>query len=252
MMNNANQISKQTKLFGFIGEHAGVSRFSTLTNKLAKENEDDFMMIPMNIREDDLFFTLANMKQSHVNGAVISNEYVTKAIEVLDSSSALVKKTGMCDIVFKEGETLRGDIYSTRVLLEKLKDLHVRKVALIGTSSHAKAFSLMSCGFSVSYFYDNLEELMNFCNEMQLSNPDVNRIAHGTSTDFSEFDAVLDFSDLANLDMIEKLAPYSFDMKNTKEYSSLKTRANQLSTTYIGYDDMIDELVSQAYRQIIK
>ena len=252
MMNNANQISKQTKLFGFIGEHAGVSRFSTLTNKIAKENEDDFMMIPMNIREDDLFFTLANMKQSKVDGAIISNEYVTKSIEVLDSSSGLVKRTGMCDIVFKEGETLRGDVFSTRVLLEKLKDIGASKIALIGTSAHAKAFSLMACGFSVSYFYDNLEELMSFCTEMELSNPDINRIAHGTETDLSEFDAVLDFSDLANLDMVVQLAPYNFDMKNAKEYSVLKTKASQLSATYIGYDDMIEKLVKQAYKQIIK
>ncbi len=252
MMNNANQISKQTKLFGFIGEHAGVSRFSTLTNKLSKENEDDFMMIPMNIREDDLYFTLSNMKQSHVNGAVISNEYVTQAIEVLDSSSGLVKRTGMCDIIFKDGDTLRGDIFSTRVLLEKLKDLGVTKIAMIGINSHAKAFSLMACGFQLSYFYENLEELMNFCNEMELSGADVNRIADGMEIDFSAYDAVLDFSDLKNLDMVKQLAPYNFDMKNSKEYSSLKTRATQLAKNYIGYDDMIEEFTTQAYRIIKK
>ena len=252
MMNNENQISKQTKLFGYIGEYAGVSRFSALSNKMFKENSDDTMMIPMNIREDDLFFTLSNMKKSQVDGAVISNEYVKKAIEVLDTKSGLVERCGMCDIIFKDGDKLRGDIFTTRVLLEKLKDLAATKIALIGTSPHAKAFSLMGCGFQVSYFYDNLEELMDFCDEIQLNNADVNRIASDMDIDFSEFDAVLDFSDFANLDMVVKLAPYSFDMKNSKEYSSLKTRASQLSTTYIGYDDMIEELTSQAYRIIKK
>jgi len=264
MMNNENQISKQTKLFGFIGEHAGVSRFSALSNKMFKANSDDTMMIPMNIREDDLFFTLSNMKKSQVDGAVISNEYMKQTVEVLDESSGLVKRTGMCDIVFKDGDKLRGDIFSTRVLLEKLKDLGATKIALIGTNPHAKAFSLMApqeyslgkphstCGFRVSYFYDNLEELMAFCDERELSNADVNRIAHDMEIDFSEFDAVLDFSDLVNLDMVQKLAPYSFDMKNSKEYSILKTRASQLSATYIGYDDMIEELTTQAYRIIKK
>lgn len=252
MMNNDNQISKQTGLFGYIGEHAGVSRFSALSNKMFKENFQDIMMIPMNIREDDFFFTVSNMKKSHVNGAIISNEYVTKTVEILDNSSGLVKRSGMCDIVFKEGETLRGDIFTTRVLLEKLKDLGASKIALIGTSHHAKAFSLMACGFSVSYFCENLEELMNFCDAMELNNPDINRIAHGMEADLSAFDAVLDFSDLANLDMVSKLAPYNFDMKNSKEYSSLKTRASQLEVNYISYDDMIDNLVAQAYRLIIK
>ena len=58
-MNESNQISKQTTLFGYIGEHAGVSRFSTLINKKFKENGDDVMMIPMNIRGDDLYFTVS-------------------------------------------------------------------------------------------------------------------------------------------------------------------------------------------------
>lgn len=251
-MNDDNQISKQTKLFGYIGEHAGVSRFSAICNKMFKKNSDDTMMIPMNIREDDFFFTLSNMKKSQVNGAVISNEYVTKSVEIMDEASGLVKKTSMCDIVYKEGDKLRGDVFSTRVLLEKLKDLGATKIALIGTSHHAKAFSLMACGFSLSYFYDNLEELMQFCDAMELSNPDINRIASGMETDFSTYDAVLDFSDLANLDMVTQLATNNFDMKNSKEYSNLKTRANQLGANYIGYDDMIEELSAQAYRLIIK
>ena len=252
MMNDDNQISKQTTLFGFIGEHAGASRFSALCNKSFKANSDDSMMIPMNIREDDFFFTVSNMKKSHVNGAIISNEYVSKTPELLDNASGLVKRTGMCDIVFKEGETLRGDIFTTRVLLEKLKDLHATKIAMIGISAHAKAFALMACGFQVSYFYDSLEELMQFCQEMELTNADVNRIADGMEVDLSEYDAVLDFSDLANLNMVVKLALNNFDMKNTKEYSSLKTRANQLDAHYIGYDDMIEELSTQAYRLITK
>lgn len=252
MMNNEDEISKQTTLFGYIGEHAGVSRFSALSNKKFKENTQDVMMIPMNIREDDLFFTVSNMKKSHVNGAVISNEYVTQIPEILDSASGLVERSGMCDIIFKEGETLRGDIFTTRVLLEKLKDLRVTKIAMIGVSAHAKAFSLMACGFQLSYFNDNLEELMKFCDAMELSNADVNRIADGMEVDFSQYGAVLDFSDFTSLDMVVKLAPYNFDMKNTKEYSALKTRANQLESNYIGYDDMLEELTKQAYNLIIK
>ena len=252
MMNTENQISKQTTLFGFIGEHAGVSRLCALCNKKFKQDQVDAMMIPMNIREDDFYFTLSNMKKSHVNGAIISNEYSTKAVELLDTSSGLVQKSGMCDIVFKEGETLRGDTFVTRVLLEKLKDLGVSRIAMIGTSPHAKAFALMACGFCVSYFYDDLELLMKFTQEMELSQPDINRLAHGMSVDLNNYDAVLDFSDLETLEMVKSLPAYSFDMKNTKEYSALKTRANQLGTKYIGYDDMIEELSAHAYRLITK
>jgi len=252
MMNNANEISHQTKLFGFVGEHAASSRFSAVINKMFKANESDTMMIPMNIRSDDFFFTLSNMKKSHVNGAIISNEYVRKSVEIIDEASGLVKRSGMCDIVFREGEILRGDIFCTRVLLEKLKDLSVSKIALIGTNPHAKAFSLMACGFQLSYFNESLEELMGFCDEMQLKSPDVNRIADSMNIDFSGFDALLDFSNLDNFNMAEKLALYNLDMKNDKEYSALKLRAGQLGAEYIGYDDMLEELTTQAFKIIDK
>jgi len=250
MMNNANEISRQTKLFGFIGEHAGSSRFSALINKKFKENQKDMMMIPMNIRADDFFFTLSNMKKSHVNGAIISHEYTQRSVEILDEASALVRRSGMCDIVFREGEKLFGDVFSIRVLLEKLKDLGVTKIALLGTSPYARAFALMACGFQVSYFHDNLEELMLFCKEMEFENPDINRIAQGMCVDFSRFGAVLDFSDLEDLAMVAQLAPYNFDMKNTKEYSSLQTRASHLGAKYVAYDDILHELTAQAYRDI--
>ena len=175
-----------------------------------------------------------------------------KSVEIIDEASGLVKRSGMCYIVFREGEILRGDIFCTRVLLEKLKDLSVSKIALIGTNPHAKAFSLMACGFQLSYFNESLEELMGFCDEMQLKSPDVNRIADSMNIDFSRFDALLDFSNLDNFNMAEKLALYNLDMKNDKEYSALKLRAGQLGAEYIGYDDMLEELTTQAFKIIDK
>ena len=251
MMNNDNQISKKTKLFGFIGEEAGVSRFSAIVNKKFKENGDDAMMIPMNIREDDLYFTISNMKKSQVDGAVISNEYVAQIPEILDNASSMVKRSGMCDIVFKEGETLRGDIFSTRVLTEHLKDSMASKIAIIGVNHHAKAFSFLACGFTVSYFNENLEELMQFTQEVELQDADINRIAEDVSVDFSSFDVVLDFSNMPTLNMVEKLAPINIDMKNNKEFSILKARAADLNASYFSYDDMIDKLTLKAY-QLIK
>jgi len=250
MMNNNNQISKETKLFGYIGEHAGVSRFSAMSNKLYKADSYDAMMIPMNIREDDLYFTVANMKKSHVNGAVISSEYVDDVLEIVDEPTGLAKRSGMCDIVFRKGETLEGDVFSIRVLTELLKDMQIRHIALIGVNHYAKAFSFLACGFEVSYYNENLEELMNFAKEVELKDPDINRIADGMNIDFSSYDAVLDFSDLQNLSMVENLAEFNFDMKNTKQFSTLKQRTNELAKKYISYDDMLDGLTKAVYKKI--
>ncbi|QSZ41417.1 hypothetical protein GJV85_04605 [Sulfurimonas aquatica] len=252
MMNNDNQISNQTTLFGYIGEHAGASRFSAIINKTFKENGSDAMMIPMNIREDDLYFTVSNMKKSHVNGAVISSEYVHLIPEIVDTASSMVKRSGMCDIVFKEGETLRGDIFSIRVLSEHLKDLLASKIAIIGVNPYAKAFSFLACGFEVSYFNDNLEELMAFTQEVELPNADINRIAFDMEVDLSDFDVVLDFSSMDILSMISKLPKVSMDMKNSKQFSALKKRADELGSEYASYDTILDKLTKKVYKEIVK
>ena len=252
MMNDKDELKNSTKAFGYIGEYAGVSRFSAVINKLFKTNAKDAMMIPMNIREDDLYFTISNMKKSKLDGVVISNEYVHQVVDILDESSSMVKRSGMCDIIFKEGEILRGDIFSARVLTEYLKDIHASKIALIGTSHHAKAFSFLACGFHVSYYNENLEELMQFTQEVDLVDADINRIASGMSIDLSEFDVVLDFSTISRLDMIEKLPKINLDMKNIKEFSALKQRVEELDVEYISYDDMIDKLCDRVYNIIVK
>ncbi|MEN4053575.1 MULTISPECIES: hypothetical protein [Sulfurimonas] len=250
MMNNENKISKETRLFGYIGEHAGASSFSAKLNKLFKQNGDDVMIIPMNIREDDLYFTVTNMKKSHVNGAVISSEYVAQMPDMMDEMSSIAARSGMCDIVYKENESLRGDIFTVRVLTEYLKDLYASKIAIIGINPYAKAFSFLACGFEVSYFHDNLEALMAFTQEVEISHADINRIAVDMPVDLSGFDAVLDFSDFETLSMIEKLPKNSFDMKNTKQFSALRQRASELESAYTSYDDMLDKLTQKAYEEI--
>jgi len=252
MMNDANQISKKTKLFGYVGEEAGASRFSAVMNKKFKANGDDAMMIPMNVREDDLYFTVSNMKKSHVNGAVISDEYVDKVMDSLDEASSLSKRSGMCDVLFKEGEILRGDVLGARVLTESLKDSFASKIAVIGTNHHAKAFSFLACGFNVSYYDENLEELMEFMKEVDLIDADVNRIAKGMSLDLSNFDAVLDFSNMSDLSMLERLPKFNFAMKNDKRFSALKRRAGELNAEYVSYDDLIEKFCDRAYLAITK
>ncbi|MCK4737267.1 MAG: hypothetical protein KAT10_01800 [Sulfurimonas sp.] len=245
MMNNGNEISHQTKLYGFIGEFAGQSSLSASLNRVLKANNKDAMMIPMNIRIDDFYFTVSNMKKSHVNGAVISNEYVTDIVEILDDASEIVTKSGMCDILVRNGEKLIGDVVFADILIDFLKENGVMKIALIGINHYAKAF-VLKCPSSlhVNYFNDDLEALINFTNKMQIDDADINRIADGMSLDFSDYDAVIDFSDLDSLNMVNQFSAINLDMKQKKQLSALKIRANELGAGYIGFDEMLDELSS--------
>ena len=245
MMNEGNQISHQTKLYGFIGEFSGQSSLSASVNKLLKVNNKDAMMIPMNIREDDFYFTVANMKKSHVNGALISNEYVTNVVEILDDASEVVAKSGMCDILVRDGEKLVGDIVFADILVDFLKEKGVMKIALIGVNHYAKAFAqICPSSLHVSYFNDDLEALMSFATELEVVDADVNRIADGMSVNFSDYDAVIDFSDLESFNMVNQFSAINMDMKQKKQFSALQARTNELGANYIGFDDMLDELSS--------
>ena len=116
-MNRDDSIKTQTKLFGLIAEHASPNRLFVMLNKEIKANGADAMMIPMNIREDDFYYTLSNMKKSHVSGAYIAEEYQENAVELLDEADEFVEVYNKCDFVLRDGEKLIG------TYLEKNKTL---------------------------------------------------------------------------------------------------------------------------------
>jgi len=107
-MNADDQIKLQTKLYGLIAENASTNRLFVMLNKIIKENKLDAMMIPMNIRADDFYFTVSNMKKSHVNGAYIAEEYQEEVLELLDESDEFVQVYNKCDFVVRDGERLIG------------------------------------------------------------------------------------------------------------------------------------------------
>ncbi len=117
-MNADDSIHNKTKLFGLIAEHASPNRLFVMLNKEIKLHNADAMMIPMNIREDDFFFTLSNMKKSHVNGAYIAQEYQERAVELLDEADEFVQVYNKCDFVIRLGEKLIGTYLGKNGVLE--------------------------------------------------------------------------------------------------------------------------------------
>ena len=140
-MNEANQITQATKLYGFIAEEAQQNRFAVTLNKRFKAAGDDAMMIPMNIRPDDFHFTLSNMKQSHVNGAVIGAEYQEAALEIVDSASPLCEKAGLCDTVTLSEGRMHGELLLPSALKTAAEESRARKIALIGLKALRCRFS---------------------------------------------------------------------------------------------------------------
>lgn len=110
MMNNDNAINVETKLYGFIAENAHSNRFSVIVNKLFKSNSINAMAIPMNIRPDDIAFTISQMRSSKLNGAVIGTEYQEEVFALLDHASVLAQESGYCDFIRIVNGELIGEL----------------------------------------------------------------------------------------------------------------------------------------------
>lgn len=121
MMNNDNVITAATKLYGYIAENAHSSRFSVTLNKLYKANGCDAMMIPMNIRSDDVTFTLSQMRSSKLSGALIASEYQEEAFGLADELTDDAKEGGYCDLLMIREGKLIGDLITPKAL-EKYAD----------------------------------------------------------------------------------------------------------------------------------
>jgi shikimate 5-dehydrogenase len=116
MMNNDNVITVATKLYGYIAENAHSSRFSVTLNKLYKENGCDAMMVPMNIRSDDVAFTISQMRNSKLSGVVLGSEYQEQALTLVDHATVEAQESGYCDCIWIEEAQLRGDLIMNRAL----------------------------------------------------------------------------------------------------------------------------------------
>lgn len=110
MMNDDNSITVETALYGYISEEAHSSRFCAIVNKLFKGNNVNAMAIPMNIRPDDVTFTISQMRTSKLSGAVISMEYQEEAYGLLDNASEDSREAGYCDFIRIADGKLSGEL----------------------------------------------------------------------------------------------------------------------------------------------
>ena len=246
-MNEANQIGRQTKLFGFIAEEAQQNRFSVSVNRLFKAAGDDAMVIPMNIREDDFYFTLSNMREAQLTGAFIAAEYQKDAAQIVDAQSELAQRCGACDVVVVKEKKLIGDFIAVQSLFELLDERGAKKIAVIGGGALAKAIALANEHYSLAFYHEYIESLMKM-GEAVTKEIDINRLMQ--ESDLGVYDAVIDASTAESLTMVKHLPKLCIDLKNDKAYSPLRQRAGELGSEYIGYEELLARLTQNAYNYI--
>jgi len=245
-VNEANQITNTTRLYGFIAEEAQQNRFAVTLNKRFKAEGDDAMMIPMNIRPDDFYFTLSNMKQSHVNGAVIGFEYQEQALEIVDSASGLCETCGICDTVTVEAGSMHGELLLPKALATMVEKSRASKIAVIGATPLAGALALSMREKHVAFFDPWIEELMKLQDRLGIE-LDINRLAEGMAVDLSAYDMLIDLSGMNDLSMAAALPKLNVDLKQPRQASALRQRCTELDRPYSGYESLLDIMTETVY-----
>ena len=200
-MNDANEIDTQSLLFGFLAEYAQQNRFSVTLNRCFKEAGDNAMCIPMNIRPDDIYFTVAGLREAKLNGVALGGEYVSGVVEQLQYQSDEVKACGFCDTIIVKNKELYGEVASGRAVSLLLKENGIERLAIFGSGKLAKSIvlHLKESGVKeVVFFHDRVESCMELIqastNELEGISVDIDRVEENMEVDLSRFDGFINAS----------------------------------------------------------
>ncbi len=249
-MNDDNVIDTQSFLFGFLAEYAQQNRFSVTLNRYFKDNGDNAMCIPMNIRPDDIYFTVAGLREAKLNGVALASEYVEGVMEQLNHQSDEVKACGFCDtIIVKEGE-LYGELASGRAICSLLKQKAVSRLAILGSGKLAKSIlmHIQDSGIKeLVLLNDRVESCMKLMQEhtkeLDGITVDIDRAVEDVEIDLSSYDGFINATPsapkltkinkdtvLIDLKMDSNLADYAAvygaDFIDNTQYSKVLAQTN--------------------------
>jgi shikimate 5-dehydrogenase len=249
-MNEANQITAKTKLYGFIAEKAQSDRFSATLNQKFKAAGDDAMIIPMNIRPDDIYFTVSNLRNAQLDGVAIAPEYRHDVMELLDGRSGEVTACGFCDLLLIREGRLIGEIAIGRALSRLMKEKGIETLGILGSGALAKALLWHieeSDVQKVVLFNDRIESCLeltqNLGDRAQNITFDIERVIDKIPANFSGCDAAVNASAIKNAgEMPIASASLMIDLEHGS--SLFKAAA---TGEYMGYNDVLPYLTESVY-----
>ena len=236
-MNDDNLIDNQSLLFGFLAEYAQQNRFSVTLNRYFKEKGDNSMCIPMNIRPDDIYFTVAGLKEAKLTGVALGSEYVVEVMDQLTYKSSEVQACGFCDTIIVKDKELYGEVASGRAVCAILKEKNISKLAILGSGKLAKSIlmHIQESGIKeLVFFNDRIESCMQLMQEMTKElegiSVDIERAIENEEIDLSSFDGFINASPSS-----PKLTKVSKEMVliDLKRESNLVDYANVYNAEFI-------------------
>jgi len=200
-MNDDNLIDNQSLLFGFLAEYAQQNRFSVTLNRYFKDNGDNGMCIPMNIRPEDIFFTVAGLREAKLNGVALGAEYVEGVVEQLNHKSDEVQACGFCDTIIVKDKELYGEVASGKAICRVLKEKEISKLAIFGSGKLAKSIimHIQESGIKeLVLLNDRIESCMSLMQahtkELKGISVDIDRATSESEIDLSSFDGFVNAS----------------------------------------------------------
>jgi shikimate 5-dehydrogenase len=200
-MNDANEIDTESLLFGFLAEHAQQDRFSITINRLFKEQGNNAMCIPMNIRPDDIYFTVAGLREAKLNGVALGAEYVEGVVEQLAHASDEVQSCGFCDTIIVKNKELYGEVTSGKAINAVLKEKGITCLGIFGSGKLAKSIltHIQDSGIKeLVVMNDRVESCMElmqgFSTELEGITVDIDRASEENEIDLSSFDGFINAS----------------------------------------------------------
>jgi shikimate 5-dehydrogenase len=250
-MNNDDFIKKETALYGYIAEYAQQSKFSATLNRFFRENSVDGMIVPMNIREDDIYFTISGLRDAQLSGVAISSEYVYDAFNITDSKSDTVELCQFCDTIVVKDKKLHGAIAISGAIDFIVKEKKVKNIALLGSGKLAKAI-LFDCSteVKVTLFADRVESCMELINIVSAKKSnitfDIERAQSKTDIDFSLFDMAINTT--PEHDGFKMIKPASIMIDITEKNTLFKSFENSDEIEYFNEEKLVPFLTQSCLK----
>ncbi|EJF06714.1 shikimate 5-dehydrogenase [Thiovulum sp. ES] len=128
-------IDKQTLLFGLLDEMATSSPIPNIYNSVFENRGVNARYVPMNIRDDDILFTLKGIKSSQISGINLGEIFQKDGLEMLSESSEDVKFSGFVETIKVVNGELHGSNSTGRAIAKTVSG----KVAIFGVSEITKS-----------------------------------------------------------------------------------------------------------------
>lgn len=191
-------IDKETLLLGYIAEMANSSKIPKAFGNYFDDNGDNGSMVGLNIREDDLIFTLNGLKTSQLRGALIGPEYGKMALAAMDHITKEAELAGFVDgCVIKEGKLI-GHIASMAALTQLMPVKKHKRIAVWGAGALATSLILnldekgfdevVICVDRVESAMELIEKVSPFVTQLRF---DIERVNKDKVADFRGFDYVV-------------------------------------------------------------